>query len=110
MCVCVCVCVCVYNSEYKYSPYGIRYSVLLFYTTCATCYACQGDNNRYLDCVMVIHGAYYFLTVKWESSTFQETMNSLDASLWMIAMHEEMEPCIRTRLRNFLNFQKVEKP
>jgi len=52
---------------------------------------------RYLDCVMVIHDAYCLLIEEDEPLTFQEAMNSSDASLWMTSMHEEMETLHRNK-------------
>ncbi|KAK7255190.1 hypothetical protein RIF29_28594 [Crotalaria pallida] len=49
------------------------------------------------DFVMVNHDAYCLLTEEGEPSTFQEAVNSSDASLWMAAMHEEMEALQRNK-------------
>jgi len=43
------------------------------------------------DYVMASHDTYCLLTEEGEPSTFQEALNGPDASLWMIAMQEEME-------------------
>ena len=40
---------------------------------------------------MASHDAYCLLTKEGELSTYQEALNSPDASLWMITMQEEME-------------------
>jgi ATP-binding cassette subfamily B (MDR/TAP) protein 1 len=46
---------------------------------------------------MVTHDVYCLLTEEGKPSTFQEIVNSLDASLWMAAVHEEMEPLHRNK-------------
>ena len=49
------------------------------------------------DYVMASHDAYCLLTEEGEPSTFQEAVSSSDASLWMAAMHEEMEALHRNK-------------
>ena len=62
------------------------------------------------NCVMTTNDAYWLLTEEGEPSTFQEVERSSDVSLWMAAMHEEMEALHRTKLGNLFNFLRVEKP
>jgi len=58
---------------------------------------------------MVIHDVYYPLIEKGEPSTFQKAMNSSVASLWMIAMPEEMEVFHRNKTWELVEFPKGRK-
>ena len=46
---------------------------------------------------MTSHDAYCLLMGKGESSTFQEALSNADASLWIIAMQEEMKALHRNQ-------------
>ena len=61
------------------------------------------------DYVMASHDAYCLLTEEGEPSTFQEALSSSDASLWMIAMQEEMEALHRNKTWELVELPKGRK-
>ena len=58
---------------------------------------------------MASHDAYCLLTKEGELSTYQEALNSPDASLWMITMQEEMEVLYKNQTWELVELLKGQK-